>query len=128
MIGTEKLAKIKSASLEIKERGILNFWILVDYEDGLSQGVGGIALDEFSPEKDCRVGTAYGCEIIRRILLALNVNDFQEMKGRHIFVIGHGGPGLGFRPIGIRKLSTDVGDKRPVIFEDIFKEFQLEAA
>lgn len=29
----KQLAKIKSAGLEIKERGILNFWIIVDYEE-----------------------------------------------------------------------------------------------
>jgi hypothetical protein len=47
----KQLAKIKSAGLEIKERGILNFWIIVDYEDGGSQGIGGIALDTYDEEK-----------------------------------------------------------------------------
>ena len=30
----KKLAKITSAKLEIKDRGILNFWIFVEYEEG----------------------------------------------------------------------------------------------
>lgn len=30
----KQLAKITSASLEIQERQILNFWIFVDYEEG----------------------------------------------------------------------------------------------
>ena len=76
----KQLAKIKSAGLEIKERGILNFWIIVDYEDGGSQGIGGIALDTYDEGKKKRVGTAYGCEVIRRLLLALGVNDFSEMN------------------------------------------------
>jgi hypothetical protein len=37
----KKLARVSSASLEIKERGVLNFWVHVDYEEGCSQGVGG---------------------------------------------------------------------------------------
>jgi len=45
----KKLAKISKATLEIKERGILSFWIFVDYEEGCSQGVGGFALDEWNP-------------------------------------------------------------------------------
>lgn len=36
-----KLAKVENASLEIKDRGILNFWVHVQYEDGWQQGVGG---------------------------------------------------------------------------------------
>jgi len=43
----KQLAKITSAGLEIKERGILNFWIFVDYEDGGSQGVA-VSLCDYS--------------------------------------------------------------------------------
>ena len=57
----KQLAKVTSASLEIQERGILNFWIYVDYEEGCSQGIGGIALDEWDANKKRRIGTAYGC-------------------------------------------------------------------
>jgi hypothetical protein len=117
----EKLAKISKASLEIKERGILNFWIHVDYEEGMSQGIGGLSLDTYDPEKEKRVGTAYGCEVIRRLLLALDVNDFSEMKGKMIWVIGKG-EGLSFRPIGIKPLRVDSKNAEPVIFDDILPE------
>lgn len=119
----KQLAKISKATLEIKERGILNFWIFVDYEEGCSQGVGGIALDAYDKEKGERVGTAYGCEIIRRLLLALNVNDFSEMKGKQVWVYGEG-EGFNFKPTGIGSLKTD-HDKPPVIFADVAKEFGL---
>ena len=115
----KELATIKSASLEIKERGILKFWIMVDYENGLSQGVGGITLDEYDNETKERVGTAYGCEVIRQLLLCMNVNDFSEMKGRNIFVLGEG-EGLGFKPKGIQALRADGG--KSVIFDDIAKK------
>lgn len=118
----KKLAKISSAKLEIKERFVLNFWIFVDYEEGCSQGIGGIALDTYDKEKKRRVGTSYGCEVIRRLLLALNVDDFSEMKGKHIWVLGEG-DGFSFNPKGIQKLSTDAGDSNPVIFDEILAEF-----
>ena len=72
----KRLAKISKASLEIQERGILNFWIHVEYEEGCSQVVGGYALDEYCEEKGERIGTAYGCEMIRQLLIELRVNDF----------------------------------------------------
>lgn len=108
--------------MEIKERGILNFWIHVDYEEGCSQGIGGICLDTYDAKKKERVGTAYGCEVIRRLLLALDVNDFSEMKNKVVWVIGKG-EGLGFTPSGIRALSVDNKKAKPVIFEEILKEF-----
>jgi len=118
------LAKISSASLEIKERGILNFWIHVDYEEGCSQGIGGIALDSYDKAKNKRVGTAYGCEMIRRILLAFDVNDFSELKGKHLWVIGEG-EGFSFNPKGVQALSVDSKNDTPVIFTDIASEFGI---
>lgn len=117
----KQLAKISKASLEIQERGILNFWIHVDYEEGCSQGVGGIALDQWDEEKQTRAGTAYGCEVIRRLLLALNVNDFSEMKGKMVWVVGEG-EGLSFRPTGIQPLNVDNNKGNAVIFSDILAE------
>lgn len=122
----KQLAKITRASLEIKERGILNFWIHVEYEEGCCQGVGGIVLDTYDNKKETRVGTAYGCEMIRRLLLALDVNDFSEMKGKHLWVIGEG-DGLGFRPKGIQALRVDNKGAKPVVFDDVSAEFAVES-
>lgn len=118
----KKLAKITSAKLEIKERGILGFWIFVNYEDGGHQGIGGIALDQWDEEKSRRVGTAYGCEVIRQLLLTLDVNDFSEMGGKVVWVFGDG-DGFGFKPKGIAPLSVDGLDVEPLIFDDVFNEF-----
>jgi len=118
----KKLAKITSAALDIKERGILSFWIQVDYEDGLSQGLGGIALDEYNTEKKERVGTAYGCEMIRRVLIALDVNDFSEMKGKHIWVLGIG-DGFSFEPKGIQALKVDNEKNAAVIWANVANEY-----
>ena len=130
----KNLAKISKATLSM-ERGTLSFWIFVKYEEDCpwrgGQAVGGITLD--SPKKERqpdgtekfikRQGSAYGCEVIRRLLVALGVNDFSEMKGRNIWVLGTG-EGSGFKPIGIQKLRNDLGDEDPVIFDDILMEFK----
>lgn len=118
----KQLAKITSAKLEIQERGILNFWIMVEYEDGGCQGIGGIALDEYCKKSESRKGTAYGCEVIRRLLLGLSVNDFSEMTGKTIWVLGEG-EGFSFSPKGIKSLNVD-SKNESVIFDDILKEFQ----
>ena len=118
----EKLARISKANLEIQDRGILIFWIMVDYEEGMSQGVGGIALDTYDEDKKKRIGTAYGCEIIRQLLLALDVNDFSEMKGKMVYVLGEGN-GLSFTPKGIKTLQLNGG--KEVIFSKILADFTV---
>lgn len=114
----KKLAKIRKASLEIQERGILTFWLHVDYEDGCSQGVGGIALDGWSENKRAREGSAFGCEMIRQVLLCLGVDDFSQMKGKMIWVLGEG-EGLGFTPRGIQALRVDNTEQPRVVWKDV---------
>ena len=117
------LAKITDAKLKIKDRGCLSISIHVNYEDGLSQGLGGIVLDEYNQETQKRVGTAYGCEMIRRTLLALDVDDFSEMIGMHIHVLGEG-EGFRFSPKGIKMLAVDNIKAKAFIFSEL--DFMLE--
>ena len=119
----KKLAKIKKAHLEIKEKGILNFWIHVNYEDGFCQGIGGIALDTWDEDKGERVGTAYGCELIRRILTTLDVNDFAEMKDKIVWVYCDN-DSLNGKAIGISGLKVN-GCKNKLIFDDVTKDFGI---
>lgn len=112
------LAKISSARLAIKDHGILSFWIYVDYEDGMSQGIGGIALDRYDTAIKKRVGTAYGCEVIRQILVSMDVDDLSDLKNRHVWVHGEGA-GLSFKPLGISPLIVDNPNSKPIIFSDI---------
>lgn len=114
----KKLAKIREASLNMQDRGIFTFWIHVDYEDGCSQGVGGIALDDWDESERARKGTAFGCEVIRQILLCLGVDDFSQMKGKMIWVIGEG-EGLSFTPRGIQALRVDNSNQPKVVWSEI---------
>ena len=120
----KKLAKIEKARLEIQERHILMFYITVNYEDGFSQSVGGLCLDEWSEEQQARIGTAYGCEMIRLLLLEIQVNDFSEMKGKHIWVHGEGDSLLSFKPTGIQSLECDNKDSKPLMFAEVADRFK----
>lgn len=119
----KRLAKIESASLNIKDRGILTFWVHVEYEEGCHQGVGGIALDGWSEEKQDRVGTAGGCELIRQLLLCLDVDDLSRAKGKIIWVIGEG-EGLSFRPKGIEALRVNKSPVQRVVWKEVFEMFE----
>lgn len=121
----KKLARVSKANLEIKERGMLNFWIHVDYEEGCSQGVGGIALDNYDEQLKHRVGTAYGCEMIRKTLEVFDVNDFSEMKGKMIYVLGEG-EGFSFTPCGFEKINLNKNHKATDVcnFKDIYAQFE----
>lgn len=120
----KKLARVSKAWFEIQERGILNFWVFVDYEEGCSQGVGGIALDEWNEEKREREGTAYGCEMIRQLLLFFGVNNLTEIKkDTMVYVLGEG-DGFGFQPKGFEHLNVLRGNlPERIVFEEIAKEF-----
>lgn len=85
--------------------------------------IGNIALDEWSEKDDTRIGTAYGCEMIRRLLLALDVNDFSEMANKMVWVLGDG-ESLSFKPKGIKPLAMDNSSIKPVIFDEIFQQFK----
>lgn len=119
----KQLAKVTKASLEIKERNILNFWIHVEYEEGGGQGVGGICLDTWDENKKRRVGTAYGCEMIRRLLKIFNVDDLSEVKDQYIWVLGEG-DGLSFKPKGFQQMKDQGGDA--FLFEEVYEEFGKE--
>ena len=119
----KSLARVRNAHLEIQERGILNFWINVDYEEFGSQCVGGICLDNYDKDLERRVGTAYGCEMIRQLLLVMEVNDFSEMKGKMIYVLHEGG-GFNIKPKGIERLALDGG--KSVVFDDVLNMFKNE--
>lgn len=117
----KELARIKSASLNIKDSGVFTFRIQVDYENGSSQGIGSYSLDTYDTVKEERVGTAYGCELIRQLLLVLNVDDFSQMKGKDIWVLTEG-TGLATDPVGIQALRADGG--KSLVFSDVFEQFK----
>lgn len=117
----KQLAKIRSGHTTMLRETFLSFWIGVDYESGGSQNLGGIVLDDYNEQLKRRVGTAAGCELIRRILKAFEVDDLNDLKGRACWVYGEG-KGFDFMPKGIQSLKVDPGNDEPVIFSEIFED------
>jgi hypothetical protein len=105
----KQLAKIKDARLSMDRNTFLTFWITLNYEGAGHQGFGGYCLDAYDDEKERRVGTAAGCEIIRQLLDMFKVNDFREMKGRIVYAIRE--EGWNSKVVGIEIPEFDGGGK-----------------
>ena len=80
-----KNAIITSTSLGIEDHGCLTLMVFLEYGIG-GQGFGGYALDEWSERKKRRIGTAYGCEYILRLLNVLGVDSLEKLNGKSIRV------------------------------------------
>lgn len=77
-----KNARIGSTMLGVEDHGILTAFLYLDY-DSSSQGFGGYSLDGFNKELDKRVGSAYGMEFIKRVLNVLEVDNWENLKGKY---------------------------------------------
>lgn len=114
-----RIAKIESTDLAFHNGSILTAYLHVSYGGGLHQGIGGYGLDRYDKATKDRVGTAYGCEFIRRVLLACGVERWEDLPGRTIYVIQTeqqtqlGSSGA----LGIAPLPTEPGTE--FIFDDL---------
>lgn len=80
-----KNAIIENTSLGTEGHGIMTIWLHLNY-GGSGQGFGGYSLDDYDEKKEKRIGTAYGCEFIKRILEVVGVEKWEDLKGKHIRV------------------------------------------
>lgn len=78
-------AKINGTMLGIESHDIMSFFLYLDF-GGSGQGFGGYGLDEWVKEKDRRVGTAYGLDLVMKILDVVGVEKWEDLKGKHIRV------------------------------------------
>lgn len=119
----KQLAKITHASL--MNTPYLHFSIIVEYESGGTQNIGCVRLDKWDETKNHNIGTAFGCELIRRLFEELDVNDFSEMKNIIIWVLGTKNDTYSFIPKGIQNLRVNTTGKRTegVIYDDVYNDF-----
>lgn len=127
MESVKHLAKVTNCGLNVTDRGILTLNLTVHYEYGLHQNItGGLCLDNYNHEKKVREGTAYGCEVIRQLLLFFGVDDFSEIAGQVVYVTADEHQGfLDMKPNGIEHLEI-LKNNRPERFswKDIYKEYE----
>lgn len=108
----KRIGKITDTFLGIEDHGMLTAVLTVDY-GGVVQGIGGYVLDKYTGNDRC--GTAYGMEVVARILRACGVSSWEKVKGRTIFVLEEDR-----KVIGIENLPTENGTT--FIFADLYKE------
>ena len=79
-----KNAIIKDTFLGFDDHGILTFYITLDY-GGSCQSFGGrgLCMPKFDHENRyiCRVGSAFGTELILQTLKVLEVDNWEKLKG-----------------------------------------------
>lgn len=77
-------AQIKSTKLGFISNGIFDFTLVLEIQGGSGVSFGGWAIDQYDKEKDRRVGTSYGMNMIMRILEVVGVDTWEELKGKYI--------------------------------------------
>lgn len=77
-------AQIKSTKLGFVSNGIFDFTLVLDIQGGGGIALGGWAMDQYDKEKNKRVGTVYGMNLIMRILEVVGVDTWEELEGKYI--------------------------------------------
>ena len=76
-------AQIKKTKLGFIN-GIVDFVLVLEIQGGGGITLGGYALDYYNKEKGKRIGSAYGMNLIMRILEVVGVDTWEELKGKYI--------------------------------------------
>ena len=81
------LCKVTEASLGYRDRKILTINVFVSLEQGGCLNIFGNVLDSYDEDRKHRVGSAYGCELIRQTLDFFGVSDLHEIKDHYCYVL-----------------------------------------
>ena len=81
------LCKVTEVSLGYQDRKILVLNVFVSLEDGGYLNIFGNVLDGYDKTRKHRVGSAYGCELIRQTLDFFGVSDLHEIKDYYCYVL-----------------------------------------
>lgn len=99
-------AKITDTKLGcLKDRGIFTFWIMLEYTNG-GQGFGGYVLDVYNVLTKERDHSNVTGEVISGILKALDVDSWEDLKGKYVRV-QRTDEGLGGTVVGIGHIVKD---------------------
>ena len=81
------LCKVTGAYFSYQDRKIMVLNLFVNLEDGGSLVVFNNVLDSYDETRKHRVGSAYGCELIRQTLDFFGVSDLHEIKDYYCYVL-----------------------------------------
>ena len=83
------LCKVTEASLAYQDRKIMVLDVIVSLEQGGCLNIFGNVLDSYDETRKHRVGSAYGCELIRQTLDFFGVSDLHEIKDYYCYVLSN---------------------------------------
>ena len=81
------LCKVTGASLSYQDRKIMVLNLFVNLEQGGYLNIFGNVLDSYDETRKHRVGSAYGCELIRQTLDFFGVSDLHQIKDYYCYVL-----------------------------------------
>ena len=123
------LCNVTSVKTNYQDRGILILDVFVDLETGGGLSIFNMVLDTYDKEKKERVGTAYGCEMIKACLDFFGVNNLSEVKNYKCYLltekdfIRNAGDVLGLKQLPFYEYE---GNLQEIIKADVLKEFTIE--
>jgi len=115
-----ELGRVEYADIMIEDHGIMTFAIGFDF-GGSHQAFANYALDTWDEEKKRRVGTAFGCDVILRLMKVFRVDRFSEIVGKVAYVIRDDGVNPMIR--GIEATPFDGGQK--LMIKEVGEEWEL---
>ena len=83
----KKLCNVTKVCTSYQDRRILILDVFVDLESGGGLSVFNMCLDTYDQDKKKRVGTAYGCEMIRQTLDFFGVDDLSQIKNYKCYLL-----------------------------------------
>jgi|TARA_Y100000310_G_scaffold90528_3_gene87846 hypothetical protein len=83
----KELGKISDAWFGFNDRGMLDCWVMIDYEEGCSQGFGGICLDTYNKETEEREGSAFGCDYLVQLMTIFKVDRIEKLRGKYCYAL-----------------------------------------
>lgn len=107
-------AKITGTKLGFEDHGIMTFFLYLEF-DGGGVGFGGYSLDQWSEERQERVGFGASMDCLKEIMQTVGVENWEDLKGKHVVVESEG---WGGKATGIRNLiKEDVWFRPKEFFE-----------
>ncbi len=84
-----KIGKVTKVRLGMDRGVFLTLWLHFDF-GGSAQGFGGFILCEGVGDDGIREGTAGGADYIRQVLTVFDVDDLNDIVGRHAYALYEG--------------------------------------
>lgn len=97
-----ELGVIRKAEIEMDS--VLTWWLHFDF-NGSGQGFGGMAMDDWSPADQRRIGHASGADAIAQIMRVMGVTKWRDIDGKLAWAIRDpkDAPGWFGRIVGIAR-------------------------